>query len=259
MKKLLIILGIIVIMLFGSAGYVKANGFNPPNTPSFDICDILPFLPFCEEEEEEEEDKVLLCHNDNNWHEIEVAESAVSAHLEQGDFIIDEEHPCPPEDSEDPVVCEDDGALNYGKEEECRYPEPTPENQGGGGTPPTFAGSSTQAPVCPNGDTTKVVDNGHVIRNGSEATINAFLTEGDRVHVYWRIVGQTEWQHSSAAEYPEGIKPNVDKFVTYTVKDLDPVGDYDFGILQANGCGGGTIAVIKDSYLPQVFTVTSYE
>lgn len=46
-----------------------------------------------------EGDKVTLCHNDNNWHEIEVSANAVDAHLSQGDFIVDEEHPCPPEES----------------------------------------------------------------------------------------------------------------------------------------------------------------
>lgn len=137
---------------------------------------------------------------------------------------------------------------------------PTPEQPG---NPPTFAGSSTEAPSCPNGNTTKVVANGHVIRgvNGdfSKAIVNAFLTEGDRVHVYWRIVGQVDWAHSSAAEYKDGIKPNADNFISYPVNELDPNGDYDFGILQANGCGGGTIAVIKDGAESKTFHVTSYE
>lgn len=141
-------------------------------------------------------------------------------------------------------------------------PTPTP-TPGQPGNPPTFAGSSTNAPVCGDGQTTKVVANGHVIRgvNGdfSKAIVNAFITEGDSVNVYWRIVGDGTWKHSSASEYPNGIKPNGDKFISYQVNELDPNGDYDFGIEQKNGCGGGTIAVIKDGAVSKTFTVTSYE
>jgi len=44
-----------------------------------------------------EGDKVTLCVNDNNWHTIEVADNAVDAHLNNGAFVVDNEHPCPPE------------------------------------------------------------------------------------------------------------------------------------------------------------------
>lgn len=41
--------------------------------------------------------KVPVCHNPRNWHPILVDEHAVPALLAQGDFIIDESHPCPPD------------------------------------------------------------------------------------------------------------------------------------------------------------------
>lgn len=189
---------------------------------------------------------------------------------------------------DEPEICDDDSATNYGEEGACTYPEEDPCNPQDNqlsvvrldlpidceepevpdepttpGNPPTFAGSSTEAPVCTNGNTTKVVANGHVIRgvNGdfSKAIVNAFITEGDSVNIYWRIVGDDAWHHSSANEYPDGIKPNGDKFISYQVNELDPNGDYDFGIEQKNGCGGGTIAVIKDGAVSKTFTVTSYE
>lgn len=118
-----------------------------------------------------------------------------------------------------------------------------------------FAGSSTEAPVCTTGETVKAVANPHVLRNGSEATVNFFITEGDSANVFYGIVGQPHWQHAVA-----DLKPNSDNFVSYVIKNLDPNGDYDFGIQQKSGCGGGQItAVIIDSNKPKLFMLSYYE
>ena len=101
----------------------------------------------------------------------------------------------------------------------------------------------------------------HVNRSGEQAIVNAFITEGDNVQIYWSVVGQPHWQHSSAGTNPDGVKPNADKWIDYTIHELDPNLGYDFGIQQRNGCGGGeTItAVIVDGPETQVFGVTYYE
>lgn len=161
--------------------------------------------------------------------------------LYTGDKVV--ENDCP-----DPVepTCEE--------LQNCPVEEPKEEPKGGP-SDERFAPSSTLAPVCTNGDTAKAVANPHVIRNGSEATVNFFITEGDSANVFYGIVGQPHWQHAVA-----DVKPNSDNFVSLTIKNLDPVGDYDFGIMQKTNCGGGKItAVIVDSYAPKVFGLSYYE
>ena len=104
-----------------------ANGFYP----QFDICDILPFL--CEEEEE---DQVTICHHteseENPWVEITINENAWEAHSEHGDFLVDEEYVCPPQDEEEeptPTPTEEPEITPTPTEEpeEQITPTPTPE------------------------------------------------------------------------------------------------------------------------------------
>lgn len=157
----------------------------------------------------------------------------------------------------EPEVCEDDSALNYGKELPCEYPPvdpcielldgsefairgdevvacptPTPE-------PPvtTNAGRTVEAPVCPDGSTTQLVANLHVWRNGGSADVNFFLTEGNHANIYWKVNDAGDWQHAVS-----GITPNSDNFISYTINDLDPNLGYTFGVQQTVGCGGGEIA-----------------
>lgn len=142
------------------------------------------------------------------------------------------------------------------KEEEVT-PTPTPEVTctENCGTPPTFAGSSTEAPVCSDGTTTTVVANPHVIRNGSSATVNFFITEGNSANIYYKEVGADNWQHSVS-----DVQPNGDRFVSYTINDLNPSLGYTFGIQQKQGCGGGEIvtSVIVDGPSAQTFGLSYY-
>lgn len=138
-------------------------------------------------------------------------------------------------------------------EEECEPEEPTP-------TPPpsqppvtSNAGRTVSAPVCSDGSTTKLVDNLHVIRNGSSATVNYFITEGDSSNIYWKLNSSTEWQHAVS-----DIRGNSDNYVSFTINDLDPIGDYTFGIQQVKGCGGGELAtsVVVDDFAPNTFRMS---
>ena len=118
------------------------------------------------------------------------------------------------------------------------------------GDPPTFAGSSTNPPVCSDGNTTQLVANLHVIRKGSEATVNFFITQGDSANIYYKVVGESNWQYSVA-----DVKPNGDKFVGYTIGGLNPALGYEFGVQQKTGCAGGQIAtaVVVDGPANKVF------
>lgn len=133
---------------------------------------------------------------------------------------------------------------------------PTPEWDGKQGTATTFAGSSTETPRCGDGSTSQVVANAHVVRNGSYATVNFFITEGDSANLYWKVVTSNDWQNAVS-----NLKPNEDKFVTYTVNDLNPDLGYSFGIQQKSGCGGGLITsvIVDPPANGKIFRVSYFE
>lgn len=147
-------------------------------------------------------------------------------------------HEVPVEDSKD-FTCEKDPG------------NPPTDNGGGGGSTNT-----TSAPSCPDRSTTKTVDNYFVTRDGSHATLNFFITEGDSANLYWSQVGQPHWQYALA-----DVKPNSDKFVSYTVNDLDPGVGYDFGVQQKFGCSGGQIltSVVVDGPVNKMFPFSYFE
>lgn len=124
------------------------------------------------------------------------------------------------------------------------------------GNPPSFAGSSTNAPVCSDGNTVQLPANPFVERKGSEATVNFFITEGDSANIYYRLVGQSDWQYSVL-----DLKPNSDRFVSVKIQDLDANAGYDFAIQQKQGCGGGQLvnAVIIDGPEAQTFKFSYWE
>ncbi|MGH7204120.1 MAG: hypothetical protein ACREHC_06775, partial [Candidatus Levyibacteriota bacterium] len=130
-------------------------------------------------------------------------------------------------------------------------PTPTPDNSGSGSAP-TFAGSSTNAPVCGDGNTVELPANPFVVRQEDTATVNFFVTEGNGANIYYKVLGQSDWQYSVI-----NLKPNGDNFVSYTIQGLDPKLGYVFGVQQVQGCGGGQLvtAVIIDgaSYNPVLF------
>ena len=124
------------------------------------------------------------------------------------------------------------------------------------GNPPTFAGSSTLPPVCGDKSTTQLPANVHVIRKGSEATVNFFITEGNSANIYYGIVGQPHWQYAVA-----DVKPNADNFVSFTIQALNPALGYEFGVQQKQGCGGGQLvtAVVIDGPVSRVFGFSYWE
>ena len=143
----------------------------------------------------------------------------------------------------------DESYVTRTKAEDCETPAPQTSSTGGGG-----GTTEAKAPVCPNGNTVNVAANIHVIRNGKDATVNFFITEGNSANIYWRVVGSSEWQNAVS-----DVKPNGDNYVSYTIHDLDPLLGYDFGIQQKIGCGGGLItAVVVDGPEENTFRVNYY-
>lgn len=116
--------------------------------------------------------------------------------------------------------------------------------------------SSTNAPVCPDGNTVNVPANPHVWRAGEKATVNFFITEGDSADVVYKEVNASDWQHAVS-----DLKANADKFVSVEIGGLDPQLGYTFGVRQRIGCGGGqTItAVIVDGPEPTLFQFSYWE
>lgn len=180
-------------------------------------------------------------------------------------------------------VCEDESATNYNEEGQCEYPEVDPcdeirvskdailldnecEEEEPTPTPtPTetpkgeeqrSAPASASAPVCSDGNVVQLPANPHVVRNGSSATVNFFITSGDSANVYWKVTGGNEWQHSLS-----NVKPNSENFVSVTINGLDPELGYDFGVQQKLGCGGGQLvtAVVIDGPSPVTFRFSYWE
>lgn len=228
--------------------------------------------------------KVTICHTPPPVDQtMEVPITAVPGHLGHGDYL----GPCEEPEPEPEDVCDNlegiqeetpEGYVNeqgycyipeepkdycdtlegvQAEDEDCPEVTPTPsEEPGQPGNPPTFAGSSTNAPVCPDGNTVNLPANPHVLRAGESATVNFFLTEGDSANIYWRVVGKSEWEHSFS-----NAKPNSDNFVSFTIHGLDPNLGYDFGVQQKKGCGGGQLvtAVVVDGPQPQLFHFSYWE
>jgi hypothetical protein len=150
-----------------------------------------------------------------------------------------------------------DGYNNFTCEKDViPEPQPAPACTSNCGSPPTFAGSSTNPPVCGDRSTINLPANSHVIRKGEQATVNFFITEGDSANIYWREVGQSNWQHAVS-----NVKPNGDMFVSFVIHELKPNVGYDFGIQQVRGCGGGQLvtAVIVDGPEAQTFGFSYWE
>jgi hypothetical protein len=128
-----------------------------------------------------------------------------------------------------------------GMDKWCEYPpEPTPTPTP---TPePKRELTEAGAPICPDGVPLIVPANPHVVRDGSDATVNAHILEGDRVNIYFRENSEGEWAHA------ERDIPVVGQYLSHTIHDLNPALGYTFGIQAANGCAGGetVLAVVID-------------
>jgi len=144
-------------------------------------------------------------------------------------------------------------------------PTATPEatvTPGPGNVPSNPHTDTIEAPVCSDGSTTNLPANVFVVRNGSQAIVNGFITEGDSANIYWKESSEGSWTNSSAATNPDGVKPNGLNFISYTINDLKVGVDYDFGFQQKFGCGGGqtVTAVVHDGdNFGIIFRITSYK
>lgn len=130
-------------------------------------------------------------------------------------------------------------------------PSPTPEVQ----TSNSGTSNPPSAPVCTDGSTTSVVANLQVARNGDQATVSFFVTQGDSANIYYKESSSQGWQYS----VPD-VKAGENGYVSYTITGLKAGVDYDFGVQQKVGCGGGQIVTsfVHDSFLTQIFRLTKY-
>ncbi len=115
--------------------------------------------------------------------------------------------------------------------------------------------SQPSAPQCTDGNTLQLPANPHVIRSGSQATVNWFETEGDEANIFFKEVDSPVWTHAV-----RDIKV-VGGYGSVTINDLKPELGYTFGIQQKRGCAGGetVIAVIVDGPAPMVFPFSYWE
>lgn len=131
-------------------------------------------------------------------------------------------------------------------------PEPT--------TVPTRLTSDTSNPhiECVAKTPEKLPREGHVIRNGSEATVKAFIPEGDKVNVYFKENSSNTWDH---AERDVQVIDDGQRRVEVTIYALNPALGYTFGVQAVNACNGGEIvAVIVDPpAYGEVFTFSYWE
>jgi hypothetical protein len=162
-------------------------------------------------------------------------------------YHLNSDHQCVP----NIVECDDDCVTPTPTPTEEVTPTPTvtptPESNNNGGS---SGGGSASAPTCSDGSTTQLPANPHVVRKGTEAWVNSFITQGDSENIYWGETSDPNWmnENSSAGEFPDGVKPNADKFVSYHIGNLKEGVAYNFGIQQKQGCGTGQLvtAVIID-------------
>jgi len=96
------------------------------------------------------------------------------------------------------------------------------------GNPPTFAGSSTEAPRCGVGDVTVPVVNPHVYRKNGDAIVKWWPTAGNKVHILYKQNISADWQYSLITDntgYAE-------------IHDLGSM-DISFAVMQVDSCSGG--------------------
>lgn len=117
-------------------------------------------------------------------------------------------------------------------------PEVTPTPGQGGGNPPTFAGSSTEAPQCPDKAPTKTGANFHIYRKGEDVIAKWFPTEGNKAHIYYVNLNDAADSHALRDVENDGYEDNL---------HLLGSKDWRFGLQQANGCAGGPIVWVDDA------------
>lgn len=113
---------------------------------------------------------------------------------------------------------------------------PTPET-GNGGTPPTFAGSSTEAPKCDGKAPTKIGDNFHIYRKGEDVIAKWWPTEGNHVNIYYVNINDESDRHALRDVANDGYEDNLHNLGSK---------DWRFGLQQADNCAGGPIVWVDD-------------
>lgn len=133
-------------------------------------------------------------------------------------------------------------------------PTPTPEPEETPAPQPKSEPGPAGAPVCTDSTPLVVPSNVHVLRAGSEATVN-FFTQSANANIYFKEVSEVNWQHSVRDIAVTG------GYVSYTVRDLDPMLGYTFGVQAANSCAGGetVLAVVVDGPEPVLFPFSYWE
>lgn len=130
-----------------------------------------------------------------------------------------------------------DGYLTDG--DYCYVPEVPKEEPTPGlpGNPPTFAGSSTDAPGVCSASIPNAPANPLVWRKGGSAIVQ-WLPDGtaNQARIYWRINGQATWMYSLTT-YNSGY---------VVINDLG-ANDVTFGVAQFNGCNESRIVTIVDA------------
>lgn len=119
-------------------------------------------------------------------------------------------------------------------------PEPTKTNTKSEQTWFGFFGySTTQTPECADGSPILLPTNPHVYRKDDVAIVKWVPTQGDKVHIYYRVNGSQVWEHSLADQTNNGYA---------VIERLDASLGYTFAIQQAQGCAGGdtVLAIIID-------------
>ncbi|MFA5730311.1 MAG: hypothetical protein WC938_03805 [Candidatus Paceibacterota bacterium] len=116
-------------------------------------------------------------------------------------------------------------------------PEPTSIPEvciGNCGNPPTFAGSSTEPPICGAKSVDERVVNPHVYRKGNMAIVKWWPTAGNKANIYYKQNSSNDWQYAV----------QVANTGYYEIGGLGSM-DITFGIQQVDDCGGG---VTSDVY-----------
>src|SRR3990167_4003225 len=139
------------------------------------------------------------------------------------------------------VQVEGEGDSECKVDEDCQpevTPTPTqePEPEVPHPQPQLGTGDWPSAYMCPDGSTTILPVNPHILRSGDTAVIKWNPSEGNRVNIYYRLVESTAWEHAVRDELNDGYV------------QINGLADrsWTFGIQQTANCSGGPIVVIPD-------------
>ena len=148
-------------------------------------------------------------------------------------------------------VCTDAGAANYDPEVGENEFE---DNSTCVPREPNVPQGPYGAPQCTDSTPLILPSNVHVVRSGSDATVN-FFTSSSNANIYFKEISANDWQHAVRDIPVSG------GYVSYTIHDLVPSLGYTFGIQAANSCAGGetVVAVVVDGPASVTFPLTFWQ